>query len=555
MEEWRRVGYGKGGPAIYSSAIYRPSGLLLDHWYVSTFSQRIISNIIIDNDRRNQYAKLINDHGGAISEELNRNVTVLVASRMESQKCGYAKRWRIPIVRPNWLHDSFDAYAPLPVDDYLIAKRKAPPSYRKVDLQASVLPENYYNLSVSSISQKYVAAPKRKAMNEQWENNLKSFQAPKRRRQTATENMWNDQPATTEKTNTDPDFAPVSHSETASASPSPQILENDLSNGIFQDSFFYLHGFDKKQAEILNDCILSNSGIICSELNDPKLTHVILYSLLNPREIQNFGNLPTIAAVKTEWFIERSLDKKEPLDDDWGMFIRHRNLPQFKGLKISISGFTGSDRLHVHRLIEILGAEHHDVFTPEVNALIATPGAAKEVYAKHWKIPMFRISWLWECAKTGKVPLKAINGFSLEKSSKFADENLKGRRPGSMSGWVEIINSKNADDSVTENQTSPNKRLKLVGRAQISTMSSSAESSCHEDNSAHSSHSESRELNQATPQGPQIKYCDRQSIRERQALFDELGEKAGDKGSILLTQETAHAEDCLNSKAYMRHRY
>lgn len=252
---------------------------------------------------------------------------------------------------------------------------------RHFNSNSSLLPKNYNEYNGSTL-QKSVPLPKRKRLNDQWDELGNTSKRTKTNKQKADDVI---ELKSFNTTRLDSTRAPT------------------LTKLIFDGCVFFFLGFDRKKSPILKKVVESNGGKIASKTDDDSITHLIVYSLLPLEEALDLAEWETRKVhVKTEWFIERSMEKKKCVNDVWGTFISHRNLSDFKGLDISISGFKGTELLHVERMISMLGGNYCETFNSSRDLLITLPGSTKEPYAKKWKIPVAGPEWLWESAKIGR---------------------------------------------------------------------------------------------------------------------------------------------------------
>lgn len=289
-------------------------------------------------------------------------------------------KYRFCFVHKNWVLDSLKAQAYLNPKNYILSVYD--PSkikVRKFNINSSLLPKNYNEYSVST-SQKPVPLLKRKLINDQW-NELSST----KKRATLSK-------ASTLETTYN------------GSSKINSTTGNAINKLIFDNCVFFLFGYDKKKNAILKTVAESNGGRIVSDENDPKLTHIIINSTLHVKNIPDYSLWKSRRniIVGTEWLIERSIDKKRVVNDVWGSFIEARDLPDFQDLNISISGFKGTELLHIERLISVLGGNYCPLFNSEKDLLVAVPGSTKEPYAKKWNIPVVGPEWLWKSALLGK---------------------------------------------------------------------------------------------------------------------------------------------------------
>ena len=84
----------------------------------------------------------------------------------------------------------------------------------------------------------------------------------------------------------------------------------------------------------------------------------------------------------------------------------------FSEFVISISGYEGMERLHISRLITLLGGHATDTFSKKNTLLICCKAdGLKFSSAQKWRIPVVTVEWLYECVE--KKSVLPIDGYLL----------------------------------------------------------------------------------------------------------------------------------------------
>lgn len=564
---------------------------------------------------RERIRELVEANGGRYSKNLTRHITHLISPIGGGRKVEGAIKWKQFLVDPEWFEDCLKRNARVNEKYYRLSlpkhKRGVGAFNGVPDPNASLLPPNYYSEERRVASQKVILARNKKNSDEVWASVIKSLPKARTEKAAPLNSVWDDSFIESRTEDVEVELEPESkvrkrnssEIESESVTKRSRLNQNkekpdqtfDLVKGIFEDQTFAFCGYERAQIRYLEGIIRSHNGRSSSDLLHPEVTHVIINSKTSPSEkaILTKG-LSKRVAVATEWLIERSLFKKALVCDLWGSYIEHRSLPEFQGLNVSISGFSGVELLHIEKLIPMLGATFQSTFTAQRDVLIATPKSKKFQYALRWKVPIVRIEWLWECANTGKsVPLlskwtldsvdygeRTLHGSeykpkALEKESNHTSkinannndgekENLitlprrskhhsnettrQNSKQNSLasetSQLVELLAGKLgasiSQDGPSDSDTSPGKSRRFVGRARVSSTSSLTHASFQGENSRSS-------LNGATANqevvGTQITYCDPDTLKDREALLNAMGTTSDYNPAYNFSQEMLPAED------------
>ncbi|ODQ67523.1 hypothetical protein NADFUDRAFT_40676 [Nadsonia fulvescens var. elongata DSM 6958] len=381
---------------------------------------------ITDNNQRQEIISLVESHGGKFLSDLTKTVNVVISPvKREGAKYEWAQKWNIPIVHPNWARSSINVGASLEVSNFSL-------NIDPRDMFTGITPRNQSNRGLLS-TRFDDDEEEHSAQLMLPDNHLKVKVNEKRKR--SSNKVWDDLmevadaevDSFTTKGFVDKwkdDIIDVDESkikaieeEIDKHDDSKTILTNieekakSAKRGIFSGLIFQFYGFDTDQTSKLTHVVSTNGAFVFdirkTLLHSEDPTHIIINSLASRNTynelLEVVPNSLIIPKIKTEWFIERSLEKRKCIDDIWGDFIKVKPIPAFKNILISVSGYCGTELLHLERLISLIGANFDPIFTPNNNLLISTKNSRKLLFSRQWHIPAIREAWLWACAKTGKL--------------------------------------------------------------------------------------------------------------------------------------------------------
>jgi len=229
-----------------------------------------------------------------------------------------------------------------------------------------------------------------------------------------------------EQTNTPADVA------SAVAEPIAVLPRLKPDAGIFSTSFFFIHGFDQRKFDILNQTITALGGRVCRTLDEVCLArapeHPWHRFLVIPQDSPSIPpelsptSLPsnphsdettTTPQIVTEFFLERCIHSKTLLNPQSHVLGRPFSkfpIPGFQDLTVCSAGFSGIDLHHLDRAVQQLGARFDETFRRRSSLLICKDlklvRKEKLRLALEHGIPVVGEKWLWESIARGeKVPL------------------------------------------------------------------------------------------------------------------------------------------------------
>ncbi|KAI5969359.1 DPB11 [Candida margitis] len=366
-------------------------------------------------------------NAGIAKESLSNNQDCMISADPRGTRYNKAKEWGIPVVHPVWIVDSIIRGAALDYDGYILTNDS-------LDLY-----DNGCNVW-SQLSNERKRTTSRQ-LSKQSEEGLKKLNRGKR-----TE-IWNSIMDHTNYENkrsvTDRTWDEESDSENNEEIEIVKPVETKSRNNLFLGFKFLLVGFTARESDLLTSGIEAFQGEITKDVSDTSMSHIIVptnkgseaSTLLRalPSEIKSLITNGDIKIV-TEFFIERCIFYKKVVLDRWGQPIKGL-IHSSRKFKISTSGFTGIELLHIEKLIKFLNFEYCESFSEQRDLLILNVNLFKESFmrnlpklfqypnkdilncptyqsgqssvsllsaknkidaAKKWSIPVVSIAYLWE---------------------------------------------------------------------------------------------------------------------------------------------------------------
>ncbi|KAI6361086.1 hypothetical protein MCOR25_006550 [Pyricularia grisea] len=392
-----------------------------------------------DADERQSITHTITSNGGSYTGDLTKHVTHLVVHQPRGRKYAAAKDWQIRTVSIEWVRDSVERgmildeslYDPLlpPEERGLNAWNRNAPARRSAA-------GNKRTRDASFVAKEGGAPDDRKTKLRRTASLKLSNQR---------DGLWGDilgKPAQSKPSPISAEVAlpeqetpvvpaaPLAEGDNGSfrtsfaapdakTTPAPAPFEIPKERPVFDSCCCYVHGFSRRQTEILVNTLVSLGGHVCSSLEELGLEKASHYShriLIVPQESQPESHpmLPSGASIVTEFFIEKCLHKKHFFDPNHHVIGRpfpRFPIQGFESLRIATSGFTGVDLNQIDKTIRQLGARYDERFTANTSMLLCTSLEAvrkqKLDLALAWKVPVIQADWLWTCISTGyKVPFR-----------------------------------------------------------------------------------------------------------------------------------------------------
>ncbi|KAF2138858.1 uncharacterized protein K452DRAFT_85446 [Aplosporella prunicola CBS 121167] len=202
--------------------------------------------------------------------------------------------------------------------------------------------------------------------------------------------------------------------------------------GIFAGRFIYMHGFTKDQFDILEKFLADNGARVAKSpesldlLSDRDLDMGFVILPYNVTHDQ-FEGVPQRARKLNqvnEWWVELCLHHKKLADPNVEMLCRplpQLRTPVFRGMTITVSGFVDFDRLHVYKVLKLMGATFAEALSHDTKLLICgafSPTSHKIKFCVDQSIPVVSAEWLWACIASAS--LKPLDGYHLTPSGQHS---------------------------------------------------------------------------------------------------------------------------------------
>lgn len=162
-------------------------------------------------------------------------------------------------------------------------------------------------------------------------------------------------------------------------------------SSLFLGFKFLLVGFTVRESDLLSGGIEAFQGEITTDVDDTSMSHIIIPANRGSEASYLLRALPsgiklmvTSGDIKvvTEFFIERCMFYKKVVLDRWGQPIKGL-MNSSRKFKVSTTGFTGIELLHIEKLIKFLNLEYCESFSELRDLLILNVNLFKESFMKN----------------------------------------------------------------------------------------------------------------------------------------------------------------------------
>ncbi|EPX74682.1 BRCT domain-containing protein Rad4 [Schizosaccharomyces octosporus yFS286] len=383
----------------------------------------------IEQPDRSQLETTICENGGIFCPDLTRDVTHLIAGNTDGRKYEYALRWKIKVVRVQWLWECIERGAVLESEYF---KMDMPPdrigrgAYIKQIPEEKIKNQQVRNedllSDLSFINKKHIPD----------EGELEPV-VMKRGKKRESSILWSELNTKDLENSFAAQNASLLDEFTPEVFQAPE--EKEVSTNIeinteprlFDKIHFYLYQFEEDKYNRLKKCLTREGGLISSTTEDTT-SFVIVPHHLPIEEIPSFSVL-----IITEWWVERCLFFKNVLPVDEHVlskpFYRSYFNRNFAGLSFHLSGFKGVDSSHIKKALILCGATVDNFLGVQRSVLLVNtnePFSMKTRYkiqhATGWNVRVLGISWLWHIFQTGEF-IENISPWAIDKK-----ENQKLKR-------------------------------------------------------------------------------------------------------------------------------
>ncbi|KAK9451575.1 uncharacterized protein V1518DRAFT_369543 [Limtongia smithiae] len=363
----------------------------------------------IDKEKRHKYAQFIRVNGGIVMENMSEDMTIFVGSEAIGRRYDYCVAHNIKVVHFTWLDacikrhafisNIFDFSFELDEKQRQINLDKIP---RKINKDISTSRLNSATAKTDSVlTMRPANRVQRKKSENTWNSIMSEVENP------STSSLAKADSLTGANGDTNFPFEIIT-SEDAGLEKSAEHL--------FEGHVFKFYGFEDANLQKIEDYLTSRGGVMLSKTSIQSPTHVVVSNTTKPEFLPA---IPSTAVLITDWYIDLALYHNElpiaaasPYSKYLGYDIYSEESEMFADKVVCITGFTGTTRNHIKKLISLLGGEIDEDLTTSCDLLVfpmmlypklrnGTPitsiqefRSSKIQYARQWNIPVVPDEWL-----------------------------------------------------------------------------------------------------------------------------------------------------------------
>lgn len=409
-------------------------GLEREHRFPTFAGLKICMTGITDFEERSHIENTIKRNGAEYHGDLTRDITHLIVAKPEGAKYRAAKDWGgIKTVSIKWFHDCLTRgmlleagfYDPnTPVEDQGIGAFRAEPRTR-TSLGKRLREEEVPAAAVNDGGKRKLRRTASKKLEshsqDMWQNiHVRDSILPQ-----PENDQWS---AANEESQ-----ATLGREETAQDAKEPGTVAQAGANvpsarpeGLFSGWHIFIDGFEKDRAKRLAQYLEPSGATVVSRIqdlanatSDPHFRNrCLLVPHAKPHHPVSLNSAPAATIIATEWWVERCVHQKSIADPERDVLSRplwDLPLPDFSGLVVSTTGFTGVDFRQTGEAIKMSGATYQDNILPTTSVLISGSSSVrkeKAFYATKHSIPVVGVEWLWACFR--KKCRVAVDKYRLE---------------------------------------------------------------------------------------------------------------------------------------------
>ncbi|CAI5758084.1 unnamed protein product [Candida verbasci] len=318
------------------------------------------------------------ENGGIAKESLGNKSHCIICSSPNGNRYNKAVEWGIPAIHPIWVVDSLIRGAALNWDDYIL-NENSNEKYTQGCLVWDEVVENNNQVLKPKVKQEEVETAKKININnsEIWSSIMDKT---KKKIKNVTTNEWkSDDEQEEEEEEEEEETTEFKKTE----------LKTDFK--LLIGFNFLLIGFNTKESDLLSKAIMNASGEVSNDALDDSITHIIVPAKKGSTFSQSLKSLPQelkakitngLVKIVTEFFIERCLFYKKNIYDKWGQPIQGL-IESTTCFKVTSSGFTGIELLHIQKLIKFLNFEYCEKLTNEIDLIILNINLFKASFIKN----------------------------------------------------------------------------------------------------------------------------------------------------------------------------
>jgi DNA replication regulator DPB11 len=344
-------------------------------------------------------------NGGQYSGDLTKDVTHLIANKPEGKKYEYATQWKQKVVSLQWYADTLKRGMQLDESFYHPTR---PITEQGVGA---------WNRKVQSQTQSLKRAPEESSAPER---SRKLRRTASSRLSSQSENIWSDIVGGGFKTSDverpqvrSVKSMPAFDAQDDSQDTQPHIIA--ISEGYLDRRHFTIQLFDQRKKEMLEKILLERGGMVFESLQQAQdaaadSEQIMIVPHTTPAtHMQQLIDSRSSLTIVSEFWLEYCMFQKrfvEPELYPLCTMLSQAKLAGFSKLRINATGFSGIQALHISKLVNMLGGQYQESFTPEVSALICsnTNDSSQKLYhARKWNVPVVSLSWLIWCLRDGRL--------------------------------------------------------------------------------------------------------------------------------------------------------
>lgn len=311
-----------------------------------------------------------------VSTTLTPACNVLIGTDTAGKRYTMAKQWGIPAVHPLWVYDSCLRGAALDLDDYVVSEDVG----------------NLYNNGCFVWRELYALRREPKAALKTARNTDRRVPV-KRSLQIWTSIMSNQGSHTSKlvKDSTWDDAGSGDELDTQERKENATSTPETVVSALFLGYKFLPVGFSIPQQRVLLRVVELHQGEIAELGEDSTITHLLLLVKNGPQANLMLLALPSVlkrrvnnkdVQVVTDWFIERSIFYNHVRHDMWAKPLQGL-VPLATRYKVSVTGFTGVELLHIEKLIGYLNLEFCENLGANRDLLIINVNLFKTAFMKN----------------------------------------------------------------------------------------------------------------------------------------------------------------------------
>ncbi|KAL1628645.1 protein kinase activating protein dpb11 [Neofusicoccum ribis] len=410
-----------------------------EHRVPTFFDLRICITGFEELSQRKYLEDTVIAHGAFYQGDLTKAVTHLIVAVPTGKKYDFARQHKIKTVSLEWITDSIERRMTLDetlYDPILPREERGKGAFRKLSAETTPLGKRLRNSAGEDgegrRKLRRTASTKLGSQSSAIWNDITSgsFSGPKQE----ADDSWQDPKSDGLVSN---EVVPAMNKAEIRRSANMDQFDGARDRpprpkttvGCFDGRVMYIYGFDRVKTAILQEHLQQNGAELavtqeqlCSH-DDSDLEKGFLITPSDaPRDA--LEDLPLVAEALTrvnEWWVEKCLYRKKIVDPTEEVICKpfpRIPIPGFEKMVVTSTLFTDYDRLHVSKVVKLMGATYDEILKDSVSVLICnsdSPQNPKVKFCLDRSIPVVTPSWLWKCISTGAIQRIVTAGASAQK--------------------------------------------------------------------------------------------------------------------------------------------